>query len=199
MTDLTKAIAEMRRAEADVVYIEVINEVINEVWNVVEAAVLSGEMIPATERDAAVADALEEAVKKSIRPHSDTARKKLKEAHDKNDHHGATIWSSIVAHLDIVGDAILALINRPQADALARVRAEAVKVKPLVWVENPDAGEGGWLGGCATMNLTYHAMEDGWSYYRGLFWRDAESITEAKAAAQADHDARIRAAIEGVE
>jgi hypothetical protein len=72
-----------------------------------------------------------------------------------------------------------------------------VKVKPLVWVENPDVGEGGFLGGSdANIGPTYHAMQDGWSYHRSMFWRQADTIESAKAAAQADYDARILAALD---
>jgi hypothetical protein len=68
-------------------------------------------------------------------------------------------------------------------------------VKPLEWVENPDAGEGGWLGGTASSTLVYHAMGDGWSYHRGMFWRDASTLEAAQAAANADHAARVLAAL----
>ena len=69
-------------------------------------------------------------------------------------------------------------------------------VKPLEWVENPDAGEGGWLGGTASSTLVYHAMGDGWSYHRGMFWRDASTLEAAQAAANADHAARVIAALD---
>jgi hypothetical protein len=39
-------------------------------------------------------------------------------------------------------------------------------------------------------------MQDGWSYHRAKFWRKAESLEAAKAAAQADYAARIRAALD---
>jgi hypothetical protein len=70
-------------------------------------------------------------------------------------------------------------------------------VTPLVWVENQDNGEQGWLGGAdAGLGPVYHATDDAWSYYRGMFWRDASSIEAAKAAAQADYTARIIAALD---
>jgi uncharacterized coiled-coil protein SlyX len=72
-----------------------------------------------------------------------------------------------------------------------------VKVKPLVWVDNPDLGGGGFLGGSdANIGPLYHAMQDGWSLHRGMFWRKAESLDAAKAAAQADYAARILAALD---
>jgi hypothetical protein len=70
-------------------------------------------------------------------------------------------------------------------------------VKPLVWVENPDNGEQGWLGGSdAGIGPVYHATDDAWSCHRGMFWHDASSIEAAKAAAQADYTARIIAALD---
>jgi hypothetical protein len=87
--------------------------------------------------------------------------------------------------------------NAHWSEAIAALPAAQVAVKPLVWVDNPDLGEGGLLGGCdASVGPTYHVMQDGWSYHRAMFWRKAESIEAAKAAAQADYAARIRAALE---
>ena len=210
MTDLEKALAGLRQngpqepwTAREVMQTQNVDNC-TAIATILNAAV-SVDLIPATERDAAVAAALEEAVKKSIRPHSDTARKKLKEAHDKNDHHGATIWSSIVAHLDIVDGAIRALINQPQADALARVRAEAVKVKPLVW-HFFDVGHsyGKGIYDANSIRYTYTIQDCGERDFPMRFYVSAISasfaeLSDAKAAAQADHDARIRAAIGGVE
>jgi hypothetical protein len=67
-------------------------------------------------------------------------------------------------------------------------------VKPLEWIENPDTGEGGMLGG-GVINATYHAMDDGWCFHRARFWRETENIEAAKAAAQADYQARILSAL----
>lgn len=80
------------------------------------------------------------------------------------------------------------------ADAIRALPAVSVGVKPLEWVENPDASEGGMLGGGVT-NSVYYATSDGWSFHRNMFWRKADTLEAAKAAAQADYDARILAAL----
>ena len=74
-------------------------------WKPLNVA-LSGDLIPATERDAAVAAALEGAINAidGANGHNDAAERRCKEA-------------------------IRALITQPQADALARVRAEAVSAE----------------------------------------------------------------------
>ena len=73
--------------------------------------------------------------------------------------------------------------------------ARGIRVKPLEWIENPNLGEGGWLGG-SHIGPTYHAMDDGWSVHRGMFWHGADTLEAAKAAAQADYEARILDALE---
>jgi hypothetical protein len=70
-------------------------------------------------------------------------------------------------------------------------------IRPLVWIENPDTSEGGWLGGSdANIGPTYHVMDDGWCYHRSMFWRDASDLAAAQAAAEADYRERIAAALE---
>lgn len=71
------------------------------------------------------------------------------------------------------------------------------RVKMLLWVENPDKGEGGELAH-GVGDLAYHAMSDGWSLHRRMNWHDAPNIEAAKAAAQVDYEARILAALEPV-
>jgi len=85
----------------------------------------------------------------------------------------------------------------------AKVRAERAEaalaagpnVKPLEWHENPDVGEGGFIAR-GLFGVAYHAMADGWKYYRRGLWADAKSLSDAKAAAQADYEARILSALE---
>lgn len=93
------------------------------------------------------------------------------------------------------GDALKALdwrdiYGRNAQAAINAIPAVQPTVKPLEWCENPDIGEGGLLGGGVT-NATYHAMSDGWAFHRSMFWRKVSTLEAAKAAAQADYEARI--------
>jgi len=181
MTDLTKAIAEVKRVTPpnspwEAGDIGVGSSPVDYHIAAILNAVASGEMTPATERDAAVAAALEKAANLRFV--------------------GCVGSAGFMPH---VKQAILALINQPQADALARVRAEAVKVKPLVWFEVEKSRYGGKY---TADGYTIRYIEGLWLLdFAGqskAIWR-FPSLDEAKSAAQADHDARIRAAIGGVE
>jgi len=98
------------------------------------------------------------------------------------------------ANINLKADWIDATINDMAQVEQDAAEARAVGVKPLEWVENPDLGEGGFLGGGVT-NATYHAMDDGWSFHRAMFWRKAPSLELAQAAAQAHYDAAILSAL----
>jgi type II secretory pathway pseudopilin PulG len=197
MTDLEKAIADLRRATpanspwvAEDFECGFAGPVILALPVVVQAAA-SGELIPATERDAAVAAAMEAAAALCIQS--------AQEAKADN----GTGWASH-SWLMTVARTIQSEITQPQADALARVRAEAVKIKPLVWVRHPTAE----IWRCDTLIGTYKVFGIGnyptWDFDSVSDPNDktskrAETHEAAKAAAQADHEARIRAAIGGVE
>lgn len=76
---------------------------------------------------------------------------------------------------------------------------QSVRVKPLVWTPRPDGRQ--WYGHAADgLYLSFTAVmstETGeWSCFLRDFWRPFETIEAAKAAAQADYDARILAALE---
>jgi hypothetical protein len=183
MTDLTKAIAEVRHVTPpsspwEAGDLSMGSSPVDYHIATILNAVVSGTLIPATERDAAVAAALKEAAARigvfeaSARERGDLSRE------------GAFC---------LCVDELHALITRPQADALARVRAEAVKVKPLAWDDN---------GSADVYRVTFANGQGPKAFIvsRGskiIGWHDDPN--EAKAAAQADHNARIRAAIGGVE
>ncbi len=71
-----------------------------------------------------------------------------------------------------------------------------LRVKPLEWRENYDSSEGGFLASGA--GITYHADDYGWCHHRKMNWEASDNLEATKAAAEADHAARIAAQIEGV-
>jgi hypothetical protein len=154
------------------------------------------------ERDAAVAAALDAAAELCIQS--------AQEARADN----GTGWASH-SWLMTVARTIQSEITQPQADALARVRDEAVTVKPLVW-ETVPTGYGPETYEAYAATGFYQVFTDEDSACGAVFAEFAtdqsqfstvsarkvarvNGFAEAKAAAQADHDARIRAAIGGVE
>ncbi|MFV1694251.1 hypothetical protein VXL39_02205 [Phaeobacter sp. JH20_25] len=92
-------------------------------------------------------------------------------------------------------------INSLTAYRQARESADGVKVKPLVWIEVP------------AYSTWYYAKTEvgeyrcGWDHSRGFYFtmvgndvvglKFMKGLTEAKAAAQSDYEARIKAALEG--
>lgn len=82
---------------------------------------------------------------------------------------------------------------------VAQLAAPAVKVKPLVWVEirTGQYFEARVIGILYSVRLGTDAIARWQAGYLGT-WRDAPTIEAAKAAAQADYEARILAAIEAV-
>ena len=213
MTDLTKAIAKLFAAAKELAeytsYSEIVGGVsvnrpqIRRGCDAVFAAIAQfpedenfgrfvPALIPATERDAAVAAAMEGAAALCIQL--------AQEAKDDN----GTGWASH-SWLMTVARTIQSEITQPQADALARVRAEAVKIKPLVWrffdVEH-SFGKG--VYDANSIGHTYTIQDCGkrdlpMRFYVSAISASFAELSDAKSAAQADHDARIRAAIGGVE
>lgn len=217
MTDLEKAIAELRGVGAPRLSIRGTSAVLNavasgELINVADlsdplvvhmnmlngtiakppsaqmAHIYAGELIPATERDAAVAAALHEAVAyaESLRDYGGLDQDGEPYLDEGSHLHGCGIANDIAVYLRT-------LITQPQADALARVRADAVKIKPLVWDDN---------GSADVYRVTFANGQGPKAFIvsRGskiIGWHDDPN--EAKAVAQADHEARIRAEIGGVE
>ena len=157
MTDLEKAIAELRRVALSKT--EHLLAPPCEPFATILNAVVSGGLIPATERDAAVAAALEEAADLRFV--------------------GCVGSAGFMPH---VKTAILALITQPQADAMARVRAEAV-VDALTELKDAVQAIRMQAGGAAD----------------GVRFHVRQMIRKRISAAQADYEARIRAAIGGVE
>jgi len=122
MTELEKAIAEVRHVTPpnspwEAGDIGVGSSPVDYHIAAILNAVVSGELIPATERDAAVAAALDEAANVAKR-HTSTVDLNGELWHEGQD------WAA-----GRIEDAIRALIPQPQADALARVRAEAVSTE----------------------------------------------------------------------
>ena len=70
----------------------------------------------------------------------------------------------------------------------ARTVVALMMPPPLVWRDNPDNGEGGFLAN-GPFETVYHAMADGWSLHRMGSWYDADGLPAAQAAAQAHADA----------
>ena len=139
------------------------------------------------ECDASVAAALEEAAG-------------LCEARAKRRRAEAVVVADPDIHIEAAGalenaaKSIRALITKPQADALARVRAEAVTVKPrehsvrvVEWVSHTDDD-----GNPALAHRIEQVIDGAW---KPILCVGPTSVS----AAQADHDARIRAAIGGAE
>jgi hypothetical protein len=80
----------------------------------------------------------------------------------------------------------------------AELAARGLRVKPLVWVKNPDVGEGGFLA-TGLFGLAYHVADDGWSLHRQMIWHAPEGIDDPKAAAEAHYTAAIAAQIGGAD
>lgn len=84
------------------------------------------------------------------------------------------------------------------SDVRAALQAAGVRVKPLEWTPRPDGRQ--WYATSAR-GLYVHftavmGAETGvWSCYLDDFWRPFASLEAAKAAAQADYEARIFAAL----
>ena len=100
-----------------------------------------------------------------------------------------------VAACDAIARAIRALATPDQIAALAADRAATVTVKPLVWVQSHLAS---WNDDWHTVPTAYsirYADENGWKWSTCGGFGYCHSAEAAKAAAQADYDARIRAAI----
>ena len=207
MTDLIQAIAELRRVTPP-----------NSPWEAGDLsmgsspvdyhiatilnAVASGELIPATERDAAVAAALVAAARLLDQRIEDLVADHGSYEADTNVTNLPEWVETAEEELEPMAKAILALINQPQADALARVRAEAVKVKPLVWrffdVEH-SFGKG--VYDANSIGHTYTIQDCGKRDFPMTFYVSAISasfaeLSDAKSAAQADHNARILSALQ---
>ena len=96
---------------------------------------------------------------------------------------------------DIIARLTAALATPDQIAALAADRAATVTVKPLVWVQSHLAS---WNDDWHTVPTAYsirYADENGWKWSTCGGFGYCHSAEAAKAAAQADYDARIRAAI----
>jgi len=167
MTDLEKVIAELRSVTegpgmgqpwtTEDFESDLIGEAFAGIVGTILNAVVSGDMVPAAERDAAVAAALEDAADLRFI--------------------GGVGSAGFMPH---VKKAILALINQPQADALARVRDEAV-VDALTELKDAVQAIRMQAGGAAD----------------GVRFHVRQMIRKRISAAQADYEARIRAAIGG--
>lgn len=81
--------------------------------------------------------AMQAAAAERIKDHSNTARLKMRAAHEAEDVNDYDGWSAIVAHLDIAHDAILAMTGPTYAQLLA----EAVRLlsRDALMVEGIDA------------------------------------------------------------
>jgi hypothetical protein len=75
-----------------------------------------------------------------------------------------------------------------------KLQERGLRVKPLEWRENYDVSEGGFLA--YGVGITYHADDYGWCQYRQMDWEVSDNLEAAKAAAEADHAARIAAQVE---
>lgn len=94
-------------------------------------------------------------------------------------------------------DHVSALTRTMTAPLLEYVRHDVVlKIKPLVWTENPDKHEGGMLA-VGLFGVCYHATDNGWTLHREMKWFDAADIEAAQAAAQADYEQSIRSVLIG--
>jgi len=60
----------------------------------------------------------------SVKAHSETARKKLRETYDVGDADGNALWNCIVTHLDIAEEAIRSIADPTGVNLLAEFRAE---------------------------------------------------------------------------
>lgn len=101
-----------------------------------------------------------------------------------------------IAHYQHAADAALS----QAAPELARLYLDLVKattIKPLKWEPWWYLDEGYRESAKSPIGLEYHVNDEGW-------WRlftplhPCDGIKAAKAAAQADHDARVRATMEGL-
>ena len=115
------------------------------------------------------------------------------------DYPEAKIDSKIVSgkadEAEMIASHIRALATPDQSAALAAKRAATVTVKPLVWVQSHLAS---WNDDWHTVPTAYsirYADENGWKWSTCSGFGYCHSAEAAKAAAQADYDARIRAAI----
>jgi len=61
----------------------------------------------------------------SVKAHSETARKKLRETYDVGDADGNALWNCIVTHLDIAEEAIRSIADPTGVKLLAELRARA--------------------------------------------------------------------------
>jgi hypothetical protein len=192
MTELEKAIAEVRHVTPpnspwEAGDIGVGSSPVDYHIATILNAVASGELALATEREAAVAAALQEAAKHIVSEAERLIEPEMPSA------------EGAMKYLRDLADEVLAMITRPQAAALARVRADAVKIKPLVW--KPVYSSGNYSRSIASGE--YRINEVGLCGWELLMDENNKIVYEtcdmAKAAAQADHEARIRAAIGGVE
>lgn len=82
------------------------------------------------------------------------------------------------------------------ARAIAALPAVTVGVKPLVWTRPRKLDEGGAAYDAHTTCGQYIATDTGWFLVGRSGWLVATSLETAKAAAQADYEARILAALE---
>ncbi|ARO14398.1 hypothetical protein BVG79_01052 [Ketogulonicigenium robustum] len=86
-------------------------------------------------------------------------------------------------------------------EAVEYIRADiARKVKPLAWTDVSVSVTGVRSQSARTSIGKYYCDDDGW-YFSGMkdHWINADSFEAAKAAAQADFEARILSALEGGE
>ena len=98
------------------------------------------------------------------------------------------------------GNRILALLDKPTAPEVDVARL--VEVKPLEWTERADGLQ--WYGHSPKgLHLSYTALpevredhEGPWVSFLDGLWRKFPSLDAAKAAAQADYEARILSALE---
>lgn len=129
------------------------------------------------------------------RTSSDQPTKPPRDGKDANGHCAWRSYHEARAALDA--------ITQPQADALARVRTDAVKIKPLVWrFFDVDHSFGKGVYDANSIGHTYTIQDCGKRDFPMRFYVSAISasfaeLSDAKAVAQADHEARIRAAIGG--